>query len=132
TVVYIPKDKTFASSLGGENLGITKASKNVDIAWEFVTWFLGTENSIKFNIVGGTISPHSNASAEQQYPNDPVMKVFIEQLAYAVPRGPSPKWPELSSAIQEAIQQSISGAKTPTAAATDAAAKIKVINDSLK
>ena len=132
TVVYLPKDVTFASSLGGENIGITKSCKNVDAAWDFVTWFGGTTNSVKFNQKAGTFSPHSNATAEQQYPNDKVMKVFIEQLAYAVPRGPHPKWPELSAAIQEAIQQSISGAKTAEAAMTDAAAKIKVINDSVK
>jgi multiple sugar transport system substrate-binding protein len=67
-----------------------------------------------------------------QYPKDPVMKVFIEQLAYAVPRGPHPKWPELSAAIQDAIQQSITGAKTPDAAAKDAAAKITQVNASIK
>ncbi|HEY5467264.1 MAG TPA: sugar ABC transporter substrate-binding protein [Clostridia bacterium] len=132
TVTALPMDKKYSTSLGGENVGITKSCKNVDIAWEFTTWFLSTPNNIKFNIAGGTVSPHSNATPEQQYPNDPVWKVFIESLSYAVTRGPHPKWPELSAAIQEAIQQSITGAKTPTAAATDAAAKIKVINDSLK
>jgi multiple sugar transport system substrate-binding protein len=132
TVAYLPKDKEYASSMGGENIGITKACKDVDAAWDFVTWFLGTDNSIKFNVAAGTISPHSNATAEMQYPNNPVMKVFIEQLAYAVPRGPHPKWPELSAAIQDAIQQSITGAKTPEAAAKDAAAKITQINASIK
>jgi multiple sugar transport system substrate-binding protein len=132
TVVYLPKDKKFASSMGGENIGITKAAKNVDAAWDFISWVLSTEKNIRFNKAGGTISPHSNASAEMQYPNDPVMKVFIEQLAYAVPRGPHPKWPELSAAIQDAIQQSILGAKTPEAAAKDAGAKIAQINASIK
>jgi multiple sugar transport system substrate-binding protein len=132
TVVYLPKDKEYASSLGGENIGITKSAKNVEAAWDFVTWFLSTENSIKFNKAAGTMSPHSNATAEMQYPNDPVMKVFIEQLAFAVPRGPHPKWPEISAAIQDAIQQSIIGAKTPEAAAKDAGAKIAQINASIK
>lgn len=132
TVVYIPKDKQFASSLGGENLGITKSCKNVDAAWDFLSWFLGTDNSIKFSVAGGTIAPHTNATPEMQYPNNPVMKVFIEQLAYAVPRGPHPKWPEISAAIQDAIQQSITGNKTPETAAKDAAAKITQINNSVK
>ncbi len=132
TVVYIPKDKQFTSSMGGENLGITKATKNIDASWDFLTWVLGTDNSVKFNVVSGTISPHSNATAEMQYPKDPVMKVFIEQLAYAVPRGPHPKWPELSAAVQDAIQQSITGAKTPETAAKDAAAKITQVNASIK
>ena len=132
TVVYLPKDRQYASGMGGENLGICKTSKNADAAWDFVTWILGTGNSAKFNAAVGTISPHANATAEMQYPNNPTMKVFIEQLAYAAPRGPHPKWPELSSAIQEAIQQSILGAKTPEAAAKDAAAKIAQINASVK
>jgi len=132
TVVYIPKDKEYSSSLGGENIGITKKCKDVDAAWDFVTWFLGTDNNIKYNRGDGKISPHSNATPEMQYPNDPVMKVFIEQLAYAKPRGPHPKWPEVSSAIQIAIQESILGTKTPEAAAKEAAATIAQINASIK
>ena len=132
TVVYIPKDKMYASSLGGENFGITKACKNVDAGWDFMTWLLGTDNSVKFNIAAGTISPHSNATAEMQYPNNPVMKVFIDELAYAVPRGPNPKWGEVSAAIQGAIQESITGAKAPDAAAKDAMDKIAKVNASIK
>lgn len=132
TIAYIPKDKEYSSSLGGENLGITKACKNVDAAWDFLSTFLSTDNNVKFNKNGGTISPHSNATAEMQYPNDPVMKIFIEQLAYAKPRGPHPKWTELSSAIQDALQQSLTGTKAPDVAAKEAAAKITQINASVK
>lgn len=132
TVVYIPKDKKYSSSLGGENLGITKVCKDVEAGWDFVTWFLGTETNVKFNKGMGTISPHANVDPEELYPDDPVMKVFVEQLAYAAPRGPHPKWPEISSAIQEAIQQSITNYKSPEEAAREAAEKIAQINSSLQ
>lgn len=131
TVVYVPKDQVYSSSMGGENMGITSVAKDVDAAWDFMSKFLSTENNIGFAVPNGTISPHSNATAEMQYPNDSVMAVFIEQLAYAAPRGPHPKWPELSAAIQDAIQESVTGSKTPEAAAKGAAAKIAQINASI-
>jgi len=132
TVSYLPKDKNYASSLGGENMGITKKCKDVDAAWDFMTTILSTDNNIEYNIEAATISPHSNATADMQYPNNPAMKVYVDQLAYAVPRGPHPKWNEISVAIQIAIQESITGAKTPEAAAKDAAAKIAQINTPVK
>lgn len=129
---FLPKDKAYASSLGGENIGITKAVKNVEAAWDFITWFLSTENNVKFNRATRTISPKANATSAIQYPNDPVMKVFVEQLSFAVPRGPHPKWPEISATIQDAIHQSIIGTKTPEAVVKDAGSRIAQIHASIQ
>ncbi len=124
TVVAIPKDKEYKTTLGGENFGITKSCKNVDAAWSFLTWLLGTDNSIKFNHAVGTLTPHSNVTADQQYPNDPVMKVFADSLQNAVQRGPYVKYSDISLAVQMAIQESLTNTKAPDAAAKDAAKKI--------
>lgn len=132
SVFYLPKDKDYASCMGGENIGITTKCKDVDAAWEFVSWWLSSDISVGFNTQVGTISPHSNISAAEQYPDDPVMQKFTDQLAYAVPRGPSPKWGEISTAVQDALQASLSGTKTPAAAAAEAASKIEQINQSIK
>ena len=55
------------------------------------------------------------------------MLLFIEILQDAVPRGPSPKWGQLSTEIQEAIQAVITNAKTPEQAAADCGAAIDKI-----
>ncbi|GHT93377.1 ABC transporter substrate-binding protein [Spirochaetia bacterium] len=131
TVSNIPRDKVYASSLGGENIGMTKAAiGKEDATWDFLQWFLSLEVNVPYNTDQGIICP--NLAATNQYPTNVVMQAFEEQVKYTVARGPHPKWPELSGALQDAIQETLTGTKTPARAGADAAAKIKVINDSIK
>ena len=52
-----------------------------------------------------------------------MLAVFGEQMEYAMPRGPHPKWPEISTAISEAMHEAITGVKTPEQALKDAQVK---------
>ena len=54
---------------------------------------------------------------------DPIMSVFLDELQYAMPRGPHAKWPEISDAMSTAFQESFTNAKTPEQAAKDAQVK---------
>ncbi|MET0172595.1 MAG: sugar ABC transporter substrate-binding protein, partial [Agrobacterium vaccinii] len=58
---------------------------------------------------------------------DDALKVFVEQLKYAQPRGPSPEWPKISKAIQDAIQAALTGQMSPKEALDQAAEKIKLV-----
>lgn len=58
---------------------------------------------------------------------DAALATFVEQLKYAQPRGPSPEWPKISKAIQDAIQAALTGQMEPKAALDQAAEKIKSI-----
>ena len=49
-----------------------------------------------------------------------VLKVFMDQMQYAMPRGPHPKWPEISSVIYTSLQESLTFTKTPEQALNDA------------
>lgn len=129
---YIPKESVFSTSMGGENIGITKSAEDVEACWDFLTWILETDNNVRFNTLGGAISPHSNVTPQEQYPDSEDMQIFIEQFNYALARGPHPKWSEVSGAFQEGIQQTLTGAKTPEEAAKEVAAKVKTINESVK
>jgi multiple sugar transport system substrate-binding protein len=131
TVSNIPRDQRFSTSLGGENFGMTKAAAGKeDQVWDFFKYFFSLEVNVPFNTGLGTLSP--NRDAKNQYLNNPVMQAFEEQIKFSVARGPHPKWPELSTAVQEAIQEAITGTKTPQRAGADAAVKIKAINASVR
>ena len=127
TIIRIPMDQVHASCMGGENIAICSTCENVDAAWDFVSWFLGAEAGLKNNQVAGTIYPHTSIAGADQYPDNEKMQLFIEILQDAVPRGPSPKWGQLSTEIQEAIQAVITNAKTPEEAAADCGAAIDKI-----
>ena len=59
---------------------------------------------------------------------DDALKTFVEQLKYAQPRGPSPEWPKISKAIQDAIQATLTGQSSPKDALDQAAEKIKAVD----
>jgi len=131
-VTKIPADKVYASTLGGENIAVISKSKNIDECWDFLKWFLSKENNIKFCKEVGRFSPRSDVTPEEVWAGDEIMQVFADQMQYAQPRGPHPKWPEISDAIINAVQESITGVKKPAEALANAQAKIDAINASLK
>jgi multiple sugar transport system substrate-binding protein len=131
TVSNIPRDQKFSTSLGGENFGMTKAAAGKeDQVWDFFKWFFNLEVNVPYNTRLGTLSP--NLDAKNQYPTNPVMQAFEKQIIFSVARGPHPKWPELSTAVQEAIQETLTATKTPQQAGADAAVKIKAVSASVK
>lgn len=129
TIINIPKLNDYATCLGGENMGLTvKADEKFDAVWDFYSWFMSLETNVKYNQSDRTFSPNAEATQEMMYPGDAVMASFMEQLSYGVARGPHPKWAEVSSAIQEAIQNTLTGLKTAAVAGADAAEIISRID----
>ncbi len=122
-VTLIPKDKQYASVLGGENWGVVNG-KNVEATVKFLKY--ATKADVYKSYIGkfGYFPSRKDLAADPQFTADPIYKVFIDELQYAQPRGPHPKWPELSNAVSQALQEVITGAKTPEAAAKDAQVKI--------
>jgi len=122
-VTLIPKDSQYASCLGGENWGVVNG-KNVDATVNFLKYITGTDVYKSYIGKFGYFPSRKDLAADPQFTADPIYKVFVDELQYAVPRGPSPKWPEISNAISQALQEVITASKTPEAAAKDAQVKI--------
>ncbi len=126
-VALIPRDKVFSSVLGGENLAITKSAKR-DAAWSFVKWFASKENENKYNALTGTFPSRGDAIAVNDvWTKDPILAAFLDEMKYAMPRGPHPRWPELSNALSEALQKGLIAVSTPKVALEEAQAKIDKI-----
>lgn len=117
-----------ASVLGGENFGVTTACEHVDEAVEFLTWLMSKENSADFCEAGGKFSPRADASASKDiWTVDPVFSVFAESMKYAQPRGPHPRWPEISTAMSIAEHEVFTGSSDVQAALDKAAATVNEI-----
>lgn len=132
TIAYIPKDAKSVSSLGGENMGITTSAKDVDACWDFVTWMLSKDHNVPFNVAGATFSPRADVTPEEQYPDDEKMQMFVKLFQVAEPRGPHPKWTEISGAFEEGIQSVLTKSQTPAEAAETVAGKVDTIAASVK
>ncbi len=125
-VVKIPRDKVYTSVLGGENMGVVKG-KNVASACKFLQFLaepkIVREYEIRFNM----FPPRKDVATDPAWAKDPVMQVFMDEMKYAMPRGPHPKWPEISNTMSTALQEVLTASKTPEQAAKDAQAKVAVI-----
>ena len=122
-VSLFPVLKKKASVLGGSNIAIVKG-KQVDESFKFLSYLCSKNVMEKWCRVTGYLPSRSDAAQMDILQNDPVFKLFMEQMKTALPRGPHPKWPEFSGAIQIAIQEALTDAKTPEQAMKDAARKV--------
>jgi multiple sugar transport system substrate-binding protein len=114
-----------ASAMGGVNIGIVKGAKNADAAWEYIKWLYAPERIAEFWQKFGTLPLMPKIAESAPYwKGDPVYEVLLEQMKYAAPRGPHPRWPEISAAIYTAMQEALTGVKTSEQALADAAKKV--------
>jgi multiple sugar transport system substrate-binding protein len=119
TVATLPVETQGASILGGENVAIVAGSEVIDAAWEFLLWRNTDEPLKKYLLDAGKLPSKADLAQDEAWTGDPVINVFIEQLKVAKPRAYGDKYPDISAAIQDAIQSAVSGS-TPVA---DALAK---------
>ena len=124
-VTLIPKDTQYASCLGGENYAVINGG-NVDGALDFLTYATAEEQVKYLMDKFGYISADQKI-AETQFAEDSPYQPFVEELNYAMPRGPLAEWPSVSDAISLAFNQVITGTSTPEDAAAVAQATIDSI-----
>jgi multiple sugar transport system substrate-binding protein len=123
-VAVLPENEESASILGGENLALISGKENVDAAWELLAWAQQPDIRKEYLIEAGKLPSRADLANDPYWADDPVLKVFVDQLEVAKPRAYGPQYPEISSAIQEAIQGAISGESTVEAALARAQKKI--------
>lgn len=123
-VALIPKDKEYASALGGENYAVI-AGGNEEAAIKFLEYATAEEQASYLTESFGYLSADKKAADGSA--NDEVRNVFMQELEYARVRGPLDEWPEVSDAISLAFNQVMTGEKEPREAAKAAQQKIDMI-----
>lgn len=124
-VALIPKDEKYASALGGENFAVID-NENVDDSLKVIDFLTSKDEVASYIDDFGYIAARKDV-AENQFQDDPQMRMFIDQMQYALPRGPHASWPEISDAISLAFNEVITETSTPA----DAAAKAQGTIDSI-
>lgn len=118
-----------SSALGDFNYAIFQTTEHPEEAFQVLEYF----NSQADRLVPefGLLPPRNDI----EIPTDPnplkaaAMEVFLEQMKYAQNRGPHPQWPTISKAIQDALQQALTGQMSSQDALDEAQAKIdQVLN----
>ncbi|MDD3214503.1 MAG: ABC transporter substrate-binding protein [Eubacteriales bacterium] len=126
-VVTFPNYKNAASPIGGGNILMMKDDHRA-ASWKLMAFLSSKDNSRKFSESAGYFSSRKDSVAESTlWLEDPVLSVYLKQLEVARARGPHPQWPTISSAIQNAYQDVLSGSATVDDALAKAAEDIAKI-----
>jgi multiple sugar transport system substrate-binding protein len=116
-----------ASAMGDYNWVIFKQTKHPKEAFKALEFFASQDKDLYARFGQLPARKDIAIAATGDARKDAALKVFQEQLKYAQPRGPHPDWAKISKAIQDAIQQALTGAASPKDALDKAAATIKGI-----
>lgn len=127
-VALIPRDKEYASVLGGENYAVI-AGGNEEAALKFLEYATAEEQVSYLTEAFGYLS--ADKKMADNPPGDEVRDIFMQELEYAKARGPLEEWPEVSDAISLAFNQVMTGEKEPQEAAKAAQQKIDKIMESV-
>ena len=116
-----------ASALGGFDWGILSTTKHPDEAFRLLEYFDSQAGRLFSEF--GYVAPRSDITLSPSgvEKKDAAIKVFLEQLQNALPRGPHPEWPKISKAIYTAMQAALTGQMSAKDALDQAQATIETI-----
>ena len=120
-VAPLPKDKRAATSMGGENVVVMNGAKQSEAAVKLAKYLTSAEGAKIYCDGSGQLSSRPDLQGKLKLSNDPKLKVFEDQLQYAHARAYGKDYPKISEAIQLSMQEALTGASTPEAAAKKAA-----------
>lgn len=106
------------SMSGGWTWSIPQKAANPDLAWEFIKTLQTRENAVRWDVVGAQIAVREDVAKDPEYLNSmPGVKFFTELVEDTNYRPALPVYPQVSSAIGEAMESVTTG----DASAADAA-----------
>ena len=105
------------SALGGQNLAVSRNSRNRAAAMQFVE-FASTDLAAQLALAGHAVPP-AMTSAYAELRSDPVMQLLERVLPEARPRPPVPQWSAISDEIQQHVFPAYTGHGDPARAVDD-------------
>ena len=110
------------SVVGGEDIVMTKSSKNKTAAEEFMRYMLGSFAQTQMARAGQM--PVIKTSSKWLTKIHPYYATYLKQIATAKPRTPTPKWTQIDQIIQTDVAKAFQGSESVQQALTDAATQI--------
>ncbi|MGR3935540.1 ABC transporter substrate-binding protein [Streptomyces sp. BRA346] len=118
------------SMSGGWAWAISAKSKNPDLAWKFIEQFQTKENAVRWDIVNAQIAVRKDVAQDPEYLSSmPGIRFFTGLVKYTHYRPALPVYPQVSSAIGEAMEAATAGDSSPGAAAKRYDEQLKSVTD---
>ncbi|GAB2608201.1 extracellular solute-binding protein [Streptomyces capparidis] len=105
------------SMSGGWTWAIPAKAGNPDLAFEFLKTLQTKENAVRYNIVSANIAVREDVAADPEYLRSmPGVEFFTGLVRYTHYRPALPAYPQVSTAIQEAMEAVTTGQADPAQA----------------
>jgi len=115
--------KSAVSAVNGSmGLGITSTSKHADEAWKYIAFMTSQQTQNQYAKLSLPIWTSSYADPAVSKGQEELIAAAKQSLAVMYPRPTTPKYQELSTALQQAVQESLLGQAKPEDALKTAAA----------
>jgi ABC-type glycerol-3-phosphate transport system substrate-binding protein len=122
-----------ATNVGGNNLVVFSTSKHPREACELLKFIASKESQAKWANQLGQIPVNTAADAMIDYEKHPYLKLFMEQMDYAVARPPIGSYPEVENAVNPEMQAALDGKKTVREAMVSACEEVdRIMADEAK
>jgi multiple sugar transport system substrate-binding protein len=106
------------SMSGGWVLSVGSHAKNKKAAFDLVTTMLNKENSLKFDIGASQIAERNDVASDPAYlSSNPTLKFFTDLVQVTKFRPAYPVYPQISDAVQVAMESVMTGQAQPADAA---------------
>ncbi|MGG6462780.1 sugar ABC transporter substrate-binding protein [Solilutibacter silvestris] len=107
------------SIMGGTSFVVFRSSKRQDDAWALVQWLSQPAQQMRLHELTGDLPSRRSAWVVPTLANDPMMKVFREQMERAVPPPKVPEWERIAQEMRIVGEQVAQGKADVDAAAAD-------------
>ncbi|MBO1336991.1 sugar ABC transporter substrate-binding protein [Streptomyces sp. VRA16 Mangrove soil] len=124
-VTNVPTDKTSGSMAGGSALTISADSEHKEAAKKFVTSLTDAKGQADWYQRTKDLPANVNAWKSGELATDPNMKVWKTQMESAQVSPAQPKWTEITSKIDTAIEKVVQGKASAKSALDEAAQQIE-------
>lgn len=110
----VPASSSSTSFSGGSDLVVFKNAKNADAAWKFTRWLSQPATQVKWQQAVGDLPTVKSAWNDSTLKNDPLLKVFGEQLQNTDAPPTLTTWTQVSAAADTALEQIVRGGGSPS------------------
>lgn len=114
-VAYAPRDEVYAVATDGASLVIPIGSKHHDAAFKFVEYMTSTLTNAAFSKDTGYLPVRHSVVADLAdfWADNPLYRVAVDQLEFAIARPNSPSFPEISDLLVRTMERAVQGELTP-------------------
>ncbi|MFE2030982.1 ABC transporter substrate-binding protein [Streptomyces hygroscopicus] len=118
------------SMSGGWTWAISAKSKNPDLAWKFIEQLQTKDNAVTWDVVDAQIAVRKDVARDPEYTSSmPGITFFTSLVTYTHYRPTTPVYPQVSTAIGEAMEAATTGDSSPEKAAASYDGQLKSIAD---